>query len=345
MNLLNEYFPNIQLIKEIQIIVNSTNNDLCNNIMNKKFFDKSNYTLIDGYSECLEYACNNGYMKCCSCTDAASKGHFYCLRNFHENGYLLREVICETAAKNGHLNCLIYARENGCPWDEETCTNASCGGYLYCLIYAHENGCPWDKETCSNAAENGHLDCLIYARENSCSWDKETCSNAAENGHLDCLIYAHKNGCPLDKNICKIAADYGHFDCLNYARENGCDWDKLECEYDYDNKWNLNYDLDQNIYKIINLDNGDIILKKVSLNNITSAKNIYKINKLDDGDIILYPVLSYSLLLTLQELIDSYTVKQTTEKKHKYKSYKQKILPKYNIENKKTKIKQYKNMK
>jgi len=174
MNLLFEYFPNFQLIKEIQIIVNSTNNNLCNNIMNKKFFDKSNYTLIDGYSECLEYACNNGYIKCCSCTDAASKGHFYCLRNAHENGCKDKYEydVCYTAAGNGHLDCLIYAHENKYFWYIDTCSNAAGNGHLDCLIYAHENGCVWNKQTCELAAKNGHLDCLKYAHENGCEWTK-----------------------------------------------------------------------------------------------------------------------------------------------------------------------------
>ena len=194
-DLLNDQFPMNDLIKQIHIIINTTNDKLC---------DKA---AKNGLLDLLKYAHGNGY-----------KWH--------------GEFTCSFAVFNGHLECLKYLYENGCEWDKNMiCADSVLNGHLECLKYLHENGCILDELTCSTAVINGHLDCLKYLHENGCPWDELTCSNAAEYGHLDCLKYAHDNGCPcIAKLTCSNATRNGHLDCLNYALENGCIWDGLICD-------------------------------------------------------------------------------------------------------------------
>ena len=127
-NLLKTDLPMPDLVKQIKIIINISNKNMCS------YF--------------------------------SSIGNLELLKLSHENGYQWLVEVCEKAVKNGNLDCLKYAYENGCPWDKYTCCDdASENGHLECLKYARENGCPWNEYTCEKAARNGHLDCLKYAHE------------------------------------------------------------------------------------------------------------------------------------------------------------------------------------
>jgi hypothetical protein len=136
-------------------------------------------------------------------SNAAEKGHLYCLKYAHENGCSWHQYTTLVAAQNGHLDCLKYAHENKCPWHQYTTSHAHAAqnGQLDSIKYAHENECPWSQGTTLNAAENGHLDCLKYAHEHGCPWNEDTTSYAAYNGHLDCLKFSHENGCPLNEQL------------------------------------------------------------------------------------------------------------------------------------------------
>ena len=182
-NLLKTDLPMPDLVKQIKIIINISNKNMCS------YF--------------------------------SSIGNLELLKLSHENGCPWNEVTCEKAVKNGNLDCLKYAYENGCPWDKYTCCDdAAENGYLECLKYARKNGCPWNEYTCSNAAKNGHLECLKYAHENGCEWlVEDICDTSSKYGHLNCLKYAHENGCGLDIWTCNYAAENGHLDCLKYAHE------------------------------------------------------------------------------------------------------------------------------
>ena len=49
------------------------------------------------------------------------------------------EDTCSFAAEKGNFECLKYAHENGCPWDEWSCHEAAFNGHLACLQYALDN--------------------------------------------------------------------------------------------------------------------------------------------------------------------------------------------------------------
>ena len=203
-DLLNDQFQMNDLIKQINIIIETPNDKICS------------YFSSIGNLELLKYAHENG----CSLYDV-----IYVFSN-KLHSYIESSLICTYAASNGHLECLKYALENGCIRNSQICSLAAANGHLDCLKYAHENGCPWDEDICISAANYGHLDCLKYAHENGCTWDEHTCRYAAENGHLNSLKYAHENGCSWNGDTCSIAAENGYLDCLKYAHENGCSWNK-----------------------------------------------------------------------------------------------------------------------
>jgi hypothetical protein len=167
-DLLNELFPMNDLIKQIHIIINISNNYLCEN------------ACIYGFLNLLKYAHKNGcpWNKNIICCDAVFNGHLECLKYLYENGCILDELTCSTSVINGHLECLKFLHKNGCSWDELTCSNAAEYGHINCLKFARENGCPWiAKLTCSNAARNKHIDCLNYVLENGYVWDNIICDN------------------------------------------------------------------------------------------------------------------------------------------------------------------------
>ena len=196
MVLLNEQFHMNDLINQIKIIIETSNDKI------------SSYFSSIGNLELLKYA--------------------------HEHNYSWDKETYELAALNGHLECLKYAYKNNCPgqhFDCE-CNNKNVHNIIKYkspldktdIMTKKYYNKDW-KFLCncnsiiSNAVINGHLDCLKYAHENGCEWDSKTCYGAAQYGHLDCLKYAHENGCEWNVEICWIAAGKGHLDCLKYAHE------------------------------------------------------------------------------------------------------------------------------
>ena len=62
----------------------------------------------------------------------------------NEHGCEWDASACSEAAKRGHLYCLMYLQQHGYEWDETACSAAAAGGCLECLEYAHVEGCAWD---------------------------------------------------------------------------------------------------------------------------------------------------------------------------------------------------------
>jgi len=77
MELLNELFPMNDLIKQIQIMIDTLDNNIC-------------YVAAgNGYLDLLKYA--------------------------HNHSYFWDKLTCYYASEKNHLECLKYAYENGCP--------------------------------------------------------------------------------------------------------------------------------------------------------------------------------------------------------------------------------------
>jgi len=206
MDVLNEHFTSNHLIDEIQVIITSTDENICENITK------------EGSVNLLIYAHENGCKWSTSLSlTAANYGHLECLKYTHEKGCEWNSLICYNAAENGHIECLKYAHENGCKLTSSIFFITTKNGHFDCLKYAYENGCQWNQYICATAAKYRRFEYLKYVFENGCEMYQDTCYYAAQSGDLQCLKYALENGCELDETICELVSN--DLDCSKYIQE------------------------------------------------------------------------------------------------------------------------------
>lgn len=180
MFLLNQYFGNIDLNKNILILINSSYWNLCYIAAEQESLD------------ILKYGCENGFP-------------------FNPDQILI------IAAKNGNLDILKYIHNRGHPLNSQIPCIAAKNNHVKIIKYACDNGCELCIQVLIIAAEKGHVEILKYAHDNKYVLNSSLiCIIATKFNKIDILKYMHECKYPLDPLIDIIATKNNSIEILDF---------------------------------------------------------------------------------------------------------------------------------
>lgn len=190
----------------------------------------------------------SNWMRGCKCLhigEAATKGHWYCIKEFIDRSGPYREDFIYSdnpadqlqwvinnrphyggdavalAARNGHIHCIQLLIDNNYPKCESATASAAINGHTYCIQWLVDNGFPKHCETAANALKNNQMECFQWLIDNGFPKKAHTTGQAAGDGDIKLLQRLIDNGFPKSDCAIMIAAKSGHIECVEWLINHG----------------------------------------------------------------------------------------------------------------------------